>query len=1044
MSLELRTSKTATYMSYGIEDTYALAARVAKLLKKGDVLVLSGELGAGKTHFTKGLVQALGSTAVVTSPTFTLMQIYEGGRLPIYHFDVYRINQEEQLDDIDFKGLLEQDALCLIEWGEQFPAALPDDYIQLSIEKISAGHPNVSELRRMSFTAQGSCARRAQEFCSDLNNVNERVQDLLFDLKEEDRDVQQKEAAVFAQSDKGVKEWTQARVQTQGSVQASPPMHNLQGICLPFSKEDFSCRGKRRKGLLLAFDSSGERLVLGLALSEYEQCSSGSIIIKSCDFLSGRSVFAPRRANEELITEIIRLLDECGCSMKDLIALAVSRGPGSFTGVRIAVASAKGIAHSLGIPLVGISTLDALAYTVYDQGYRGYLLVLNDAMRKELYPAYYRLDHRLNRLELPAQLYKAQEFFDFMKTQDFHDCLVAGDALYKYPEIHEFEFAKQLPQNLWHPSGKGLIEACAARYLNQEISHHHPACLLPLYTRLSDAEEAERRKLGLKRTAHQELVGVADDLANRHLQLRLMTLNDLNDVHALECLAFPDNPWSYKMFEEQLSQGLHSSWWLAHDEGRLVGFAGASYAADQAELLDIAICPEYRRKGIAKRLLKRLSYDMCMRGCTEMFLEVAPENKAACACYESCNFHQISRRKAYYGPEQDALIMRASLPLLIEGELEDEERHNLPPSLSSYLDDISERSSLEVEILAAHKPLIIALESSCDETAVAVIDGQGQILSNVIATQIDFHARFGGVVPEIASRKHTEAIVGVVEEALEHAGFALGLCGRLRPDELDAVGVTQGPGLVGALVVGIAYAKGFAAAHQLPLIAVNHMEGHLFANLLVTPDLTPPFIASLVSGGHTMLVLVKAWGSYQILGQTLDDAVGEAFDKVAKALGFGYPGGPILSRLAQNGDPQAIAFPRALLHSHDYQFSLSGLKTAVLTYIHKENAAHRPVHAANLAASFQAAVIEVQLAKVLRAVEEYQVRDFCLGGGVAANPALRQALSEALAQRSVRTTLPPLSACTDNAAMIALVAREHYLKENFSDYRMDAEPNLHW
>ena len=221
----------------------------------------------------------------------------------------------------------------------------------------------------------------------------------------------------------------------------------------------------------------------------------------------------------------------------------------------------------------------------------------------------------------------------------------------------------------------------------------------------------------------------------------------------------------------------------------------------------------------------------------------------------------------------------------------------------------------------------MAIESSCDETAVAIIDAAGRMLANQVSTQIDFHARFGGVVPEIASRKHVEVIVGVVDAALEEAAASLGLADPVAPGELAAVGVTQGPGLVGALVVGVAFAKGFAFAAGKPLIAVNHLEGHLYANLLTTPDLEPPFIFTLVSGGHTMLVHVRAWGDYEVLGETLDDAVGEAFDKVAKALGLGYPGGPIISRLAEDGDPKAIDFPRAMMHSHDYRFSLSGLKT---------------------------------------------------------------------------------------------------------------------
>ena len=324
----------------------------------------------------------------------------------------------------------------------------------------------------------------------------------------------------------------------------------------------------------------------------------------------------------------------------------------------------------------------------------------------------------------------------------------------------------------------------------------------------------------------------------------------------------------------------------------------------------------------------------------------------------------------------------------------------------------------------------------------AVIDGAGVMRANVVATQIDFHARFGGVVPEIASRKHTEAIVGVYEEAMAQAAESLGLAAPLLPGELAAIAVTQGPGLVGALVVGVAFSKGLAWAANKPLVCVNHLEGHLYANLFETPDLEPPFVASLLSGGHTMLVHVRAWGDYEVLGETLDDAVGEAFDKVAKALGLGYPGGPIISRLAKAGNPKAIDFPRAMMHSHDYRFSLSGLKTAVVTYINAENAAGRPINLPDLAASFEAAVIDVQVSKALAAVRECGARDFCAGGGVTANPELRDAYRTAFGRRKVRVTLPPLSACTDNAAMIALVAKGKFERGEFSPLTADADPNM--
>ncbi len=335
--------------------------------------------------------------------------------------------------------------------------------------------------------------------------------------------------------------------------------------------------------------------------------------------------------------------------------------------------------------------------------------------------------------------------------------------------------------------------------------------------------------------------------------------------------------------------------------------------------------------------------------------------------------------------------------------------------------------------------LILAIESSCDETAAAVMRGGRELLANVVASQIDFHARFGGVVPEIASRKHTEAIVGVIDEAMAQAGATLGLEGPLRFADLDAVAVTHAPGLIGALVVGVAYAKGLAMATGKPLVGVNHLEGHIFANVFADAQVKPPLVALLVSGGHTSLVHMPEWGVYHTLGETLDDAAGEAFDKVAKVLGLGYPGGPILSKLAEQGDPAAINFPRAMMKSGDYAFSLSGLKTAVLTHIRHEEAAGRVIDVPDLAASFQQAVIDVQVSKALRAVQETGAVSFCLGGGVAANRALREALTEAIEPLGVHVSVPPLELCTDNAAMIAAAAHYRYWRGEYLG--LDAEPS---
>ena len=565
--------------------------------------------------------------------------------------------------------------------------------------------------------------------------------------------------------------------------------------------------------------------------------------------------------------------------------------------------------------------------------------------------------------------------------------------------------------------------------------------MLPIYTRLSDAEETERQRLGLKEPATVALTGVDDVLADIHLQFRPMSVNDLKGVSKLEALTYAGTshtPWSEKSFYEELTRP-DRSWWLAHDRGTPVGFAGGRLAGAEFEIEEVVVDSQRRREGIASKLVERVAYDAQMLGAHTAVLEVAENNEAAQKLYEYLGFEKAGVRPGYYAPEVAALLMKADLPLTTQTVFA---TRNPEPqaSIRPWPLVAAKRSDKTKAALSAAGDLVLAIESSCDETAMAIIDSHGVICSNVVATQIDFHARFGGVVPEIASRKHTEAIVGLFEETLARAGEHFG-CDTLVSSDLSAVGVTAGPGLVGALVVGVAFAKGLCVSTNLPLIAVHHLEGHLLANLFETPDLTPPFIASLVSGGNTMLVHVRAWGEYVILGTTIDDAVGEAFDKVAKALGLGYPGGPVISKLAAQGNPKAIRFPRAMLHSGDYSFSLSGLKTAVITYIEAENRAGRAINLPDLAASFEQAVVDVQVAKAVRAVEETGVHDFCVGGGVAANPALRTAYKEAFGKRGVRVTVPPMSVCGDNAAMIAVAALRSYQAQNFSPLTLDANPN---
>lgn len=490
------------------------------------------------------------------------------------------------------------------------------------------------------------------------------------------------------------------------------------------------------------------------------------------------------------------------------------------------------------------------------------------------------------------------------------------------------------------------------------------------------------------------------------MRMRPLEYNDIPAVLAIERASFPD-PWAESSFADEIGR-TDRSWKVAVSEERVVGYGGVMTVGDEGHLLDLAVTPDERGTGLGRKLVWELAADAARAGASRLTLEVAASNDIALALYRSCGFDVAGRRPGYYPSTGDDALLLWSRPL--------------KPHLAA------------MRAAAAGEDIILAVESSCDETAASVMRGGREELSNVIASQVDFHSRFGGVVPEIASRKHTEAIVGVVDEALEAAGVTF--------EDCDAVAVTAGPGLVGALVVGLAYAKGVACSTGLPVVGVNHLEGHIYAARLLDPDLQPPLVALLVSGGHTMLVDVPRWGAYTVLGGTLDDAAGEAFDKVAKLLGLGYPGGPVISRLAAEGDPGAIPFPRPMLRTDDLDVSLSGLKTAVIQYVERERRGGRDLRIPDIAASFQAAVTEVQVTKTLKAVRGTGARAVVLAGGVAANPALREALRSALAAEDVPLSVPPLGLCTDNAAMIAAAAHDSLVAGRFLGLDADAVPGL--
>lgn len=328
---------------------------------------------------------------------------------------------------------------------------------------------------------------------------------------------------------------------------------------------------------------------------------------------------------------------------------------------------------------------------------------------------------------------------------------------------------------------------------------------------------------------------------------------------------------------------------------------------------------------------------------------------------------------------------------------------------------------------------VLGIESSCDETSAAVVKNGREVLSNIISTSLPFHRKYGGVVPELASRKHLEYIVPVIDEALSAAGVGLG--------DINAVGATFGPGLVGGLLVGLTAAKGICFAQDIPLVGVHHLEGHIFANLLGNNELEPPFLALVASGGHSHIVLVKDYGSYEILGRTRDDAPGEAYDKVARVLGLGYPGGPVIDRTAKDGRRDAIAFPRTRFED-SFDFSFSGIKTAVLNFVNRAEMTGSPISIPDVCASFQEAVCEVLCDNTIKAAESVKAETVVLSGGVAANSRLRELFSLKTAGKGMRFYRPEPVLCTDNGAMIAAAAYYAYLKGRISPLDLNAYATL--
>ena len=799
-----------------------------------------------------------------------------------------------------------------------------------------------------------------------------------------------------------------------------------------------------KSSYVLAFDTANEVIAIGVGRLD-EQLRSVEVLHSVC-------IPARRASNTKLLPSIDEAVSAADLSRDDLACVVVGRGPGSFTGVRIAMATAKGVASALGVSLVGVSSLDAVAWGAWQAGVRGSVLVAADAMRKEVYPVDYSLDeggaHRLS----GDCVVKADEF-----ETDRVDLQITGDALSKYADLFS-PMGKLLDDALWTPSGTGLLLALQAAWRAGECEpfdavRHNSGFALPVYTRLSDAEEAEKLRLAkepsetsVRDSKHVTMndTAVPNARANEEgIAYKPLDAAHVEDVARLEGELMGSDAWNARLVADELGRP-DRTWWAAYEadpkmplppDARLVGYAGGWVVDGDVQILKVAVLPEMRRRGIARELLARVAGDARNLGASTSSLEVRASNEGAQALYARLGYESLGRRPRYYSDGEDAVIMQGPLPVASSVLSADGESGEGAASIAGMA--LQVQNEMLEAAAERRRPLILAIESSCDETAAAIVDGSGALLADIIASQVDFHARFGGVVPEIASRKHIEAICGVCDECLEVAGANLGQ-GALSWRDLDAISVTYAPGLVGALVVGVAFAKGVAWALDIPFIGVNHLEGHLYANKIECDDFEPPAVVSLVSGGNTMLVHMKAWGDYEILGATIDDAVGEAFDKVAKALGLGYPGGPVISKYAASGNPDAIAFPRAMMHSGDLRFSLSGLKTAVVLHINQEREAGREPNVADVAASFQQAVVDVQVAKAKKALEQTGAGTFCLGGGVAANPVLRDAYERLCAKMGVKLVMPPLRSCGDNAGMIALVALDRFRDEKFFDLSADA------
>jgi len=471
-------------------------------------------------------------------------------------------------------------------------------------------------------------------------------------------------------------------------------------------------------------------------------------------------------------------------------------------------------------------------------------------------------------------------------------------------------------------------------------------------------------------------------------QLRPATEGDLEFIMELEKVSFGKDSWSKPTMRAELLAP-HTFYLVAYLNEKIVGYAGLSKlkSSTTADIQTIAVDETLRRQGIGAELMEKLIAQAIQLGATELFLEVREDRIAPQKLYEALGFEEIDRRPNYYQPDGVAAIV---MRLTLTGN-------------------------------KVNEPVVLGIETSCDETGIGIVRGT-TLLANVISSSMDQHARFGGVVPDIAARAHLEALESTLQKALHDSGISI--------DEVDAIAVTNGPGLAGALMVGVGAAKALSVAIDKPIYAVNHLVAHVAVDVLERGKLETPTVALLVSGGHTSLLLVRdLLNDVELLGETIDDAAGEAFDKIARVLGLSYPGGPEIDRVAKDGDPKAIRFPRGLtlpkdMEKNRYNFSFSGLKTAVARHVELAETKGETISIPDVAASFREAVVDVLVTKAISACQDNSVPRLILGGGVVANSRLREVASQMCQEAGIELRIPAFSLCTDNGAMIASLAAQ--------------------